>query len=406
MAMTGRVLRPLRARSVLWLLIATLASVLVLRAAPVRAVEPTPIEINVILSLTGNGAFLGNNEAAAIGLVERNTNKAGGIAGRPVHFTIADDQSNPQVDVQLATESIARNVSLIMGPTLASGCNAIRPLIKANGPLLYCLTPATRPEAGSFNFVYGPSTIDLVAVNVRYFHDLGFKKLALLSTTDATGQDGENAVVTVLKRPEFQDMTLVADEHFANQDQSVVAQLSRIKASGAQAMIAYCTGTPVGTVFHGMTEMGLDLPVGIASGNLIYRLMAQFADFLPPKMVATGLPSIAQQSLPRGPLLDAVNLYVNSFKAIGVRADIGHGPGWDPPLIVVSALKKVGANATALQLKNYIEGLHGFAGASGIYDFRSGNQRGLSESDGIMVRWDRAKQTWVAISKFGGTPLR
>jgi len=30
----------------------------------------------------------------------------------------------------------------------------------------------------------------------------------------------------------------------------------------------------------------------------------------------------------------------------------------------------------------------------------------LSESNGIMVRWDAAKDTWVAISKFGGAPLK
>jgi len=39
-----------------------------------------------------------------------------------------------------------------------------------------------------------------------------------------------------------------------------------------------------------------------------------------------------------------------------------------------------------------------------VYDFRDGSQRGLTESNGIMVRWDAGRDTWVAISKFGGAP--
>jgi hypothetical protein len=62
--------------------------------------------------------------------------------------------------------------------------------------------------------------------------------------------------------------------------------------------------------------------------------------------------------------------------------------------------------ASAADLKAYLAQLHGFAGANGVYDFRDGSQRGLTEQNGIMVRWDAGRDTWVAISKFGGAPLR
>jgi hypothetical protein len=71
----------------------------------------------------------------------------------------------------------------------------------------------------------------------------------------------------------------------------------------------------------------------------------------------------------------------------------------------VSAFKKLGLNATAAQIKDYISNLHGWAGANGVYDFRDGSQRGLTAKNGIIVRWDPAKDAWTSISKFGGAPL-
>jgi branched-chain amino acid transport system substrate-binding protein len=373
-------------------------------ASPTAAAD-NPIEINVIVSLTGGAAFLGKNEATALQLVEQNTNKTGGIGGRPVHFVIADDQTNPQIAVQLASDLIAKKVPIILGPTLTAGCNAVSALIKGDGPVLYCFTPGSHPVAGSYTFVYGISTFDLMAVNVRYFHDLGYKKVAMLSTTDASGQDGDASLDAALKRPEFRDMTLVASEHYGVTDQTVVAQLARIKASGAQAMFAWGSGSPIGTVYHGLSDAGPDIPVGTTAANMIYPLMKQYASILPPGLVAAGNPSITLDSLPPGPLKDAVRLYVNSFKAQGVDADVSQAIAWDPALIVVSAFKKLGAGATAAQIKAYISDLHGFSGANGTYDFRDGSQRGLVAANGIMVKWDAGRNAWDAVSKFGGAPL-
>jgi len=74
------------------MLLALACALTVSSAAPVAAADP--FEINVILSLTGPGSFLGKNEASAVALVEQNINKAGGIEGRQIKFVVADDQSS------------------------------------------------------------------------------------------------------------------------------------------------------------------------------------------------------------------------------------------------------------------------------------------------------------------------
>ena len=74
--------------------------------------------------------------------------------------------------------------------------------------------------------------------------------------------------------------------------------------------------------------------------------------------------------------------------------------------MLVDALRKLGPNATAAQLRDYLSNLRGWTGANGVYDFRSGNQRGLGGAGAaLIVRWDPSREAFVGVSKFGGDPL-
>ena len=383
------------------LAIATLAATLALQA-PVPARAADPYEINVIIPLTGIGAFLGKNEAAALGLIEKNVNAGGGIRGRQIKFVIQDDQSNPQVSVQLLNGLIAKKVPLVLGSTLAGMCSAMLPLLE-NGPVDYCFSSAVHPPKGSYMYSGNLSTGDLIAILMRYYRERGWTKLALIVTTDASGQDGERGVDAALATAENKGLTIVSREHFAGGDLSVSAQIARVKASGAQALIVYAAGTPLGTVLHGVSDAGLDIPLGTTSANLSYEAMKQFASILPKELYFVAPPGVAYEALPRGALKDTVRTFVDSTKAAGLHADIGLIAAWDPGIITISALKKFGFGMTAVQMKDYIDHLYDFPGVYGIYDFRDGSQRGLAPSNGIVVKWDPARDYWVPVSKFGGT---
>jgi len=379
---------------------------LVMLWIPQRSVAAgDPVELFAILSLTGPGAFLGNSEQAGLLQAADEVNKAGGIGGRPVKFTIADDASLAQNALALANGLIARNVSVIFGPTLTASCSALAPLVR-NGPVDYCFSAGMQPERGSYVFAYQASTADSIGVDVRYFREHGLKRIAMLASTDSTGQVGDQGLDAALTQPANKELSLVDREHYNVNDLSVAAQIARIKGSGAQVLIAWGTGTPIGTVLRAVQDAGLDIPVTVSAGNFIYPEMKQFAGILPRELMAASPPNIALDSLPSGPVKNAVSEYINAFKAVGIRADISQANGWDPAQIIISGLKKLGPNATAAQLKDYVSNLHGYAGACGMYDFRTGDQRGISAAQSlVMVRWDVPKDTWVAISKFGGAPL-
>ena len=89
----------------------TFSSVAVIAAlafAPLaaRSAGP-PVEVPVIVSLTGPAAFLGNTSRKSLEVLQKNVNDTGGISGRPLQFDFLDDGTNPQTTVQLANQIIA-----------------------------------------------------------------------------------------------------------------------------------------------------------------------------------------------------------------------------------------------------------------------------------------------------------
>lgn len=372
-------------------------------AAPIAA---HAYDINVIAPLTGGASFLGKEEQRALQLAEEWVNKSGGIKDEPLHFIFYDDQSNPQTGVQLANRTVAAKPAVIMGSSLVATCNAMAPLMQ-NGPAMYCLSPGIHPPQGSYVFTSSVSTFDLAAALVRFFRLNGWTRIAFLTSADATGQDAQRGLDEVAARPENKDVSVVERAHFNITDVSVAAQIEHIKAANPQALIAWSTGTPIATVFKGIIQAGLDVPVGTTNGNMTYAQMTQYASFLPKQLYIPASPWVAHDGvLTLDPAVEkAQHEFFAVYKEGNVKPDIAATLAWDPAMIVIDALRSLGPGATAVQVRNYIAGLKGFAGINGIYDFTKIPQRGLDVENAVVTRWNPAHQTWDLASKPTGVPL-
>jgi branched-chain amino acid transport system substrate-binding protein len=384
-----------------------LAAVLaVLATGAVRAAGATdPFVIPVVLSLTGGGAFLGKSENQSLQIIEDFVNNHGGIKNRPIHFDVADDQSNPQVAVQLTNGALAKKPPVILGSDVVAMCNAMAAVVKANGPVQFCFSPGIHPAPGSYTFTASVGTDDLATASLRYFHGRHLDRVAIITSTDASGQDAERAFMTAARRPENAGVTFVAVEHFNPTDVSVSAQFAHIASAHPDALVAWSTGTPFGTLLHGINDSGLDLPTIGGNGNLTYPQLAQYAAFTPKQMFFPSPRFFAREQVLPGPLRDAQTRFFAAFAAVGVKPDVAHSFSWDPALIVVDALEHVGLDASPDAVRAYIENSHGFVGINGLYDFRDGSQRGLGLNTAVIVHWDAVKSVFTGVSKPGGAPL-
>jgi ABC-type branched-subunit amino acid transport system substrate-binding protein len=250
-------------------------------------------------------------------------------------------------------------------------------------------------------FTQGVPTKEAVRLQLKFFHDHGWKRLGVIFTNDATGQDFQRNLDAALALPENHDMIVVAREQFGVTDVSVSAQMASIKAGNPQAIYAWAAGTPLGTVLHGMIDSGLDVPTGTSGSNLNYDTMKRFSSILPTNLYFINVPGIDPKILLPGPMRTAAFYYYDTLKAAGLGADAGYLLAWDPGTVVVAALKALGTDASPAQYKAYIENLHDFYGATGQYDFRDGSQRGVDGHNDIVLRYDTAKGQFVAVEKIG-----
>lgn len=102
----------------------------------------------------------------------------------------------------------------------------------------------------------------------------------------------------------------------------------------------------------------------------------------------------------------AKTTFVDAMRQAGVATpDLTNIIAWDAMLVIVDALRHLGAKPTAAQVHEYISKLHDFAGINGMYHFRRGDQRGVDPLGSVVVRWDKNSKTFITISKPGGAPL-
>ncbi len=380
---------------------AALITTLLLFASAGVATAADSLDVPTILPITGPAAFLGKEFTDTLKLIEDRTNKSGGINGRPIHFAIQDDQSNPQVTVQLTNGALAKKPPLIINGAPLALCAAAAPLMK-NGPVLWCLSPSLRVEAGSYAFGVMASSRDCLIAGLNYFKSRGLKRIAVLNGTDATGADGDEILAELIKLPDYAGMSYVDYEHYNLSDLSVSAQISRIKASGAQALISYTTGAPVATVFHGMADAGLNIPVFTSNGNMSIAQLDGYKSFAPKELLFAGYAAFDAHPVSDAGVKRKIAEFKSDMKASNLSPDLLHAIPWDPATLVVEAFRRVGPNATAAQLRDSLASVVDWPGMLGRYDYHAIPNRGLGLKALTVLKWDPVHSGWVGASKADG----
>jgi branched-chain amino acid transport system substrate-binding protein len=384
--------------------IALIAAALIV-GLPATTTAADPLDIDVIIPITGQASFVGQVEEKTIRAAEEAVNKSGGIKGRLLHFNVRDDASNPQTTVQFVSDAIAKKQQVIVGPSLSASCRAALPMLK-DGPVSYCLSPGVHPPTGSYMFSSDWGTDDTIRTLVRYARLKGWRRVAILTSTDSSGQDAERGIDDALALPENNGTTVVAREHFGINDISIAAQLARIKAANPQVLIGWASGTPFGTIVRGMTDAGMAIPLMASNSNTTYATMHTLAQYLPKELLFPAVVTEANlDQLRRGTQRRTLEGYLNALKALGMRPEEGSFLVWDGLQIIVEALRKLGPNAPAPKIRAYIADLQGWVGIHGSYDFVRSPQRGLDANGVIISRWAADRDTWVPVSRPGGTPL-
>jgi ABC-type branched-subunit amino acid transport system substrate-binding protein len=123
--------------------------------------------------------------------------------------------------------------------------------------------------------------------------------------------------------------------------------------------------------------------------------MQQYASFLPKELFLNGSRGITPDPTARGAVKRAQDGYFSALSKAGLRPEFPTSIPWDPMSIVLEAFRRAGPDADAQALWSALQGIKGYSGIEGTYDFTSHDQRGLGEIATALFRYDQVKNEFV-----------
>lgn len=362
-----------------------------------------PYNIYALLGVTGAEAALGTVEKQALQKVETVVNSSGGINGHQLHFIIEDNKSTPSVAVSLAAAIIAKRVPIFFNGSVGATDSAVDALIgnSTTGPVDYDLSPVYQAPADSYIFSTAASVLQNSEALFTYAKNKGWNRVAILTTTDASGTAILRSFTEVLKMPQFSGLQVVASETADPSAVSMTTQVAKIAAAKPQVVFAGMTGPPLGVLLKAASQFQLtdQVPFIVTDSNADRSIMHAYAGILPKTILFGSQRYQAGLSCLSG---QARTVTQQFYTAWGRQPGSSEGFAWDPAMVVVQALKTLGTDATAQQIHSYIESLTGYQGVMGPMDFNGGNQRGLGLNSIYITKWNPTSNSWVGVSGPGG----
>jgi branched-chain amino acid transport system substrate-binding protein len=171
---------------------------------------------------------------------------------------------------------------------------------------------------------------------------------------------------------------------FNPSDVDATPQLSQIKATNPDAIIAWVVGQPLGVVLKGAKQLGMELPIVTSHGNLTPGFIESLADVQTGPLYMFGTKDLIWRSIPEGdPQKPIINKMQTELQAkYGKEGGIGTGTGYDAMLIFTEAIKRANSTDPA-KIAQTIEGVQNLVGVVGAYNFSAQDHRGLKSSDAI-----------------------
>lgn len=365
--------------------------------SPFSAQAAEVYKIGAIFAITGPASSLGIPERDTAIMLQEEIDKKGGIKGpdgvlHPVKIIIYDDQSDATEAVKVAKKLLEEGVVAVVGSSQSPTSMALVPIMeKAKVPLISVASSSAivEPVEERHWIFKTPQSNDPVAEKqVEYLKAKGITRVASLYVNDAFGEDSRKALQ---RHTQKAGIKIVVEEKFEHPDKDMTAQLTKVKASDAQALIVHAIPPGASIITRQFRDLGFKIPIihnhGVGNKPFI-DLAGGTADgviFPIGKMlVAEDLPDADPQ---KKVLLDYIKAYETRFKK--PRSTFG-GHAWDALQLVFKALEKV-KDGTPLEktraiIRDEIENTKRFVGTGGVFELSPKDHNGLGVKDMVLVK--------------------
>ena len=344
------------------------------------------IKIGGLLETSGFVASLGQPGLDGAQLAVDQVNAAGGINGRKVALVNVNSESDNTKTVSGAKRLLEQdNVVAVIGPMSSGSAFAVAdtmerakvPMI-ANGASRGIVQP---PETRKFMFLAPLTDVVVQSAMLRDMQAKGIKRIAILNSDVAFGTSGRDSLEKAVGQ---YGITIVAKETFGNADTDMTPQLTKIRATDAEATVLWATGPGLAISTKNHRALGLKTPLYLAHSANDFNFLRLAGD------AANGvlLPSskiYVTDSLPAGdPQKPVVERFVREYeKKYGKPPATFAGNGYDAAMMIMDAIRKVGTDPA--KLRDAIEATKDYVGVTAVYAYSPADHYGTKPESVVML---------------------
>ena len=351
-----------------------------------QAADKEPYRIGALFAVTGPASFLGEPERNTAEMVTDMINASGGINGHPIELIVYDTEANATKTVVAAKKLINRDrVLAIIGPSTSGTSMAVVPIVnKAEVPMNSCgasLKIGAPVEKRKWVFKVVPGDDLAVRLMYDYMKKQGIKKAAVMSVSTGYGMSGREQLKKLA--PEY-GIEIVADETYGPKESDLTAQLTKVRGTGAEAIINWSIGPPQIVVTRNWKQLGISIPLYQSYGFGSKRNIKLAGGAAEGVICPVSRIVIADRLPAEDPHSPVVKRYKSLYeKQFNKEVSVFGGHAWDAMFQLADALKAVGPDRA--RIRDYLETLQGFVGNNSIFNRSPKDHVGLGKDAYVMV---------------------
>ena len=240
---------------------ALIAALLV--AGAVSSALAADIKIGAAEALSGPAGQYGQSIKNGFQLAVDELNAAGGVKGNKIAIQFEDEAGKKEQAIDVFKKLIFQDkVLMVFGPTLSNSAQAAHPIAQAAKVVAFGTSNTADgiTSIGDYVFRNSVTEADVLPETLRVaIKHANIKKVAVLYGNDdvftKSGYDAFKKALETLKVP------VTTTETFAKGDVDFKAQLTKIKASGADAIVLSALIAEGAPIMVQARQLGIDLPV-------------------------------------------------------------------------------------------------------------------------------------------------
>ena len=245
-------------------------------SAGVPAFGAPPVRIGVTTILSGPNADRGQSEQYGVELALNEINKSGGVLGRQMEASYADNAADPIVGIAAARSLIEQqHVSVLLGALATPVTKAVMPIANAARiPFVIDISAGQEFVAaagiGGFEYVFktNPSESDIAMATIRWLKSQNVRSVAIVADDNAFSLANAHAVEAAAAEL---GVTAVATQVVKSGVTDIDDVIAKLAASAPDRIVTVLTNSSA-AFLHAYEQSGGKIPL---SGRIDFSVAAK-----------------------------------------------------------------------------------------------------------------------------------